>query len=334
MFRSQQGLELQRLSDGGLVWDNHLCMPLRPSDPSFLSQLERCREAGIDIVTLNVGYGRTSIEPHIRMLSLFRDWIAEHPQLCRLVLSTSDAKAAKAAGQLGVCFDIEGMTAVADQVDLVRIYYDLGVRWMLIAYNKNNAAGGGCLDVDSGLTSFGRKIIEKMNAVGMVLCCTHAGDRTAREAIDASSSPVIFSHSNPRAVFDHPRNIPDDVMRACAARGGVIGLNGLGIFLGKNDASIGTMVRHLEYALDLVGENHVGIGTDYAFDQDGTAQAVAANPEAFPPGLFSTEDGVAMLAPWQLPELAQALERRGHSTETLGKLFGGNLMRIAGQVWR
>lgn len=329
-----EGIELKRIVSDSLVWDNHTCMPLRPKDDYFLPELERCRAAGIDLVTLPVGYGVDGIEQHIRMLSLFRNFIARNPDQYRLVLSVDDAMAAKAEGKLGVCFDIEGMNAVADQPDLVRLYYDLGVRWMLIAYNRANAAGGGCLENDHGLTSFGRSVIAQMNEVGMVLCCTHAGYQTAREAIDASADPMIFSHSNPRAVWDHPRNIPDDLIVACARRGGVIGLNGIGIFLGKNDASIETFVRHVEYILDLVGDDHVGVGLDYAYDQQEVADAVAANPQVFPPDLFPSETSFEMIPPWGLPAIASALVSRGHTGETIAKLFGGNFVRVANQVWR
>ena len=135
-------------------------------------------------------------------------------------------------------FDIEGANAIGDQLSLLGLYRDLGVRWMLLAYNRNNRAGGGCQDEDPGLTAFGRRMLHEMARVGIVACCSHTGYRTAREAIDESPTPVIFSHSNARALVDHPRNIPDDLIKACAARGGVVGVNGIGIFLGDNDASL------------------------------------------------------------------------------------------------
>src|SRR3546814_1364261 len=105
-----------------------------------------------------------------------------------------------------------------------------------------------------------------MARVGMVACCSHTGYRTARDVIEYSRNPVIFSHSNPRALFDHPRNIPDDLMLGCARTGGVVCLNGIGIFLGNNDTSTENYFRHMDYAVQLVGAAHVGIGLDYLFD--------------------------------------------------------------------
>src|SRR5262249_39233052 len=142
---------------------------------------------------------------------------------------------AKREGRLAVFFDVEGGIPVQDDPEVVARLYALGVRWLLLAYNRNNRLGGGCQDEDPGLTAQGRRVLDVMKRVGMVLCCTHTGARTAREAMEYMEQPVIFSHSNPRAVHDHPRNITDDLIRRCAATGGVIDLNGIGMFLGRND---------------------------------------------------------------------------------------------------
>lgn len=316
-----------------LVWDNHACMPLRPGDERFLPQLERHRAIGADVVMINVGFGDSSVEDHLRMLASLRDWLARHADRYRLIRTADDIDAARAEGKLAIGFDIEGARAIADQLSLVRLYYDLGVRWMLIAYNRNNLAGGGCQDDDSGLTDYGRRMLEEMARVGMLACCSHTGYRTAREAIDASPTPVIFSHSNPRALRDHPRNIPDDLIRACAARGGVIGINGIGLFLGENDASSETLARHVQYVADLVGVAHVGLGLDYTFDHDEVDEYVASHPEIFPPHL-GYGAGMHMVEPEQLPELTDILLARGWADADVAAVLGGNWMRVARQVWR
>jgi membrane dipeptidase len=324
-------LPLKALIDG-VLWDNHACMPLRPQDTSFLPQLERAREAGIDMMTLNVAYGSgATCGAALAMLSSFRSWFLARPDDYLLVASTSDVEEARASGCLGICFDIEGMDALEGDSSRVQTFYDLGVRWMLAAYNRANQAGGGCLDEDVGLSAFGRTVIGEMNRVGMVVCGSHCGYRTAREMIDCSADPVIFSHSNPRAMWDHPRNIPDDLMKACAERGGVIGINGFGPFLGSNDASTSTYVSHVEYALELVGEDHVGIALDYVFDREELDAHIAADPDTFPSALYS--QGASMVEPWRLPEIAQRLAARGHSKTTLTKIFGANHLRIAQRVW-
>jgi membrane dipeptidase len=317
---------------GSLVVDAHGCMPLRPLDESFLPQLERYRDARVDAVFLNVGFGEQGIEEHIRMLAQFRDWLARNDGRFALATSVAAVDRARRDGKLAVGFDIEGMNAVADQPSLVRLYYDLGVRWMLIAYNRNNAAGGGCQDEDEGLTPLGRRMIEEMAQVGMLLCCSHAGEKTARDAIDHSPNPVIFSHSNCHALWPHPRNIADHVMKACAARGGLICLTGIGAFLGANDARPRRLAEHVDHAVRIAGAQSVGIGLDFVFDEAELHDYVAAMPSTFPPHLYP--DGMRMVAPEKLPELVEELCRMGYSDEDISGILGGNFMRVAGQVWR
>ena len=133
---------------------------------------------------------------------------------------------------MAVAFDIEGAKALNDSIEMVRIYYELGVRQMLFAYNINNAAGGGCHDEDSGLTAFGRSVVSEMNDVGMMVDCSRCGYRTTLEIMENSRDPVVFSHSNARKLWDHERNICDEQAIRCANAGGVVGVNGISQFTG------------------------------------------------------------------------------------------------------
>jgi membrane dipeptidase len=316
-----------------LVWDNHACMPLRPEDETFLPQLARHKAAGVSLVILNVYFDVHPPELAFAMLASFRHWLAKHAEDYVLAQSVADIEAARREGKLAVAFDIEGGRAVEAHPGLVEIFYRLGVRWMLIAYNRNNRLGGGCLDEDSGLTAYGRSIIDEMERVGMVLCCSHTGYRTAREALEYSKNPVIFSHSNPRAVWNHERNIPDDLMRACAATGGVVNLNGIGIFLGENDNSTGTLLRHIDYAVQLIGADHVGLGLDYVFDPKELDDYVKARPDIFP-SAKGYGAGMAMVEPERLPQLAEALLQKGYSDAQVQGIMGQNNLRVARQVWK
>lgn len=326
-------MRARALLDRILVWDNHACMPLRPHDTRFLSQLERHRAAGANVLILNVGFGEHGPEHHLQMLATFRAWLSDRPHEYHIIETLADIETAKAQGKLAIGFDIEGANAIADRIELIGQYHELGVRWMLMVYNRNNRVGGGCQDDDRGLTDFGRRVLEEMASVGMVACCSHTGERTAREIIDASPTPVIFSHSNPRALHDHPRNIPDDLIRACAERGGVIGINGIGMFLGRNDASVATFARHVEYVADLVGVAHVGIGLDYVFDQQELDEYISSHPDIFPAHLGYSK-GMQMVQPEQLPQITEALLERGFDEEEVAAVLGGNWLRHAQRVWR
>ncbi|EJL30843.1 dipeptidase [Novosphingobium sp. AP12] len=315
------------------VWDNHACLPLRPDDESFMEQLWRFRAGGVDVASINVGFGEQGIEEHVRILALFRHWLSRHTDRFVLATSVADIEAARATGRLAVCFDIEGANAVADQPSLVQLYYDLGVRWMLLAYNRNSRAAGGCHDEDSGLTPFGRKVIDQMERVGMVLCCAHAGERSVFDIMAYSRNPVVFSHSCARAVFDHPRNITDAMIRACAATGGVVGVNGIDIFVGKTEDLVGQYVRHILHIADLVGTEHVGIGTDYVFDTAELEEFVVKMKSSFPAGMGYSSD-ISMIGPERMEDIVERLQGHGFADEDLRRTMGGNLMRIARQVWK
>lgn len=322
----------RQLFETALVWDDHGCMPLRPDDDSFLPQLDRYKRAGVDVVALNVGFDAVPWQNAILMSAHFRRWVRQHRDDYLLIERVADIERARREGKLGVMFDLEGGCALNGQLSMVELYYDLGVRWMLFAYNRNNALGGGCQDEDGGLTQFGRQVLDEMARVGMATCCTHVGHRTAMEIIEHSANPVIFSHSNPRSVHDHPRNIRDEAIRACARKGGVIAINGVGDFLGDNDSSTANIVRHIDYVAQLVGAEHVGLGLDYVFDQQELDDFVKSRPEMFPPERYQA--GIRIAQPEQIPEIAEGLSRQGYAEQDLKGILGANHLRVASQVWK
>ncbi len=320
-------------SPGSLLWDNHGCMPLDQRSALFLPQLRRYRDAGVNVVSLNVGFDGVDWDNTIKVLARFRDWIDRHGEQLRLVESVTDVAKAKSEGKLGVTFDIEGGCALDGELALISLYYALGVRWMGIAYNRNNSLGGGCQDDDPGLTEFGRKVVDEMARVGMVVCCSHTGLWTSLDVMQHSPNPVIFSHSNPAGVWRHKRNICDQAIRACAATGGVVGINGIGIFLGQNDTRTETVLRHIDYVAQMVGVAHVGLALDYVFDASEIDRYVAQNPKMFPPSEGYAAGG-AMVTPEQIPEIALGLGQMGYRPEDVSLVLGGNHLRMARTVWR
>jgi membrane dipeptidase len=315
-----------------LVWDNHGCLPLR-TDIDPLPLLERYRNAGVNIVSVNIGYADMSWTDHLKVLAHLRRSIAHRPDHYRLVSTVADIRACKSEARLGVLFDVEGMYPVQDNLDLVQTFYELGVRWMLIAYNRSNAAGGGCLDVDKGLTAVGRAIIDELERVGMALCLSHTGARTAAEALDYSRNPVIFSHSNPYGDIPHERNISDDLMRLCARKGGVVGLSGFGPYLGPGKHHVQNLLRQLRYAVDLIGADHVGLGLDYVFDLADLEGCVRKKPEIFPLG-FDTAMQISMVRPEELIAIAEGLARDNLTDSQIGNILGENWFRLAARIWK
>lgn len=323
---------VRQLFSESIIWDNHTCVTIRPGRPGALAELQRHRESGVDVVGLNVGFDAAPAQDAIKLIADFRQWLRTHTDDYALVGRFEDIERARRAQRLAVFFNIEGGNPLLEQVSMVSLYYELGVRWMLFAYNRTNALAGGCQDEDTGLTDLGRAVLAEMERVGMIVCCSHIGQRSAMEILERAAQPVIFSHSNPRAVWAHSRNITDEAMRACARTGGVVGINGVGIFLGDNDSRAETLVRHIDYAVNLIGVEHVGIGLDYAFDQEEVLAFVKAHPDMYPPAKYP--NGIELAPPEVLPRIAELLLDRGYSNDDVRAIMGGNLSRVAQQVWK
>lgn len=321
------------MNESGIVWDNHACLPLRNTE-QWLPGISRYRAAGVTAVTINIGDSHEPLETLIRTAASIRHFVQQHPDDYLLGLTTADLRNARQSGRLAVCLDVEGVHALGEQISLVEFLYQIGVRWMLLIYNRRNLAGSGCHDPeDEGLTAHGRAILAEMDRVGMIKCCSHTGYRTARDVLDATDRPAIFSHSNPRRLHDHPRNIPDELIRACAATGGVIGINGIGLFLGNRKPTAADAVRHIDYVAQLVGAQHVSLGIDYMFDSGEFQEPGRASQDIWPRE-WGYGSGSGILAPEAIPEIAAGLGRLGYPAAAVRGVMGENLVRVADAVWK
>ncbi len=314
-----------------IIWDAHACFPLRFD--ADLSDLQRYKQAGIHYTSINVGMDYNSIEEVLRVIANFRYWIAQHASDYILVQSTADISDAVANNKMALSFDLEGSVPLMNDLHMVSCFYNLGVKQMLLAYNADNSAAGGCWGKDNlGLSHFGCELVQEMNRVGMVLDLSHMSVAASFDAIDISTQPVVFSHSNPKSLADHPRNITDEQIEACAKTGGVIGINGIGRFLGNNDTSTQRVVEHIDYVVNLVGDEHVGIGLDYQIDIDELLAYKKAHPEIYPPEDSAVEP--RYVAPEQFPEIIVELRARHYSEIAIANIMGENFLRIAKQVWQ
>lgn len=323
---------LQQLYQDALVWDAHA--GVFPSPEVDLNLLDEWPQAGASYLSVNVGFDVMDWQDTLATLAAYRHWVLDHAERFVLVGASPDIKRARGEGKFALSFDIEGMNALNGNINMVGVYHALGVRQMLFAYNLNNAAAGGCHDADSGLTDFGRQVVHEMNRVGMLVDCSHAGHRTTLDIMHESSKPVVFSHSNPSALWQHQRNISDEQIHACAATGGVIGLNGMGIFLGDNDIGIDTMLRHVRYVRDLVGSEHIGIGFDYSPKVDVDIGVILrSRPDYWPAGQQYDTPGILHAGPAQLPELIDALADSGFDDVAIRGFLGENFHRVAATAW-
>jgi membrane dipeptidase len=250
-----------------------------------------------------------------------------------LVETAEDIRRAKREGKLGIGFHFQGTEPVGRDLNMVGVYYKLGVRWMLMAYNFQNSAGAGCMaEKDSGLSEFGFRLVAEMNRIGMLVDVSHCGYCTAMDALTASTAPVIFSHSLAYALKAHRRNIKDEQIKACAATGGLIAVNGVGAFLNDTqDASAEAVVKHLDYIVRLVGPQHVGFGSDNIIDRESLYAVHRHSPDLLGMGV---EPPWQFFEPEQFPQLTEGLLKRGYAEADIRGILGENFLRVAAAVWK
>ena len=263
-----------------------------------------------------------------------------------LVLSAADIERAKSENKIGLILHCQGTAIIEDELDLLDAYHAAGLRVVQLCYNRKNLIGDGAGErTDSGLSYFGLRIIERLNALNMLVDCAHTGHRTSMDEIEASSAPVIISHANAYAVQDNARNISDELIKAIAANGGVVGTVGFPVFLTwEGQPTLDQFIDDIAYKVDLVGIDYVGIGIDYYLGQhpvedDATAMAryyqlVAAGhwrPAEYPPPPYKFPSGIE--TPKTLHRLTEALLSRAFSEEEIRKILGLNWMRVYWAVW-
>lgn len=263
-----------------------------------------------------------------------------------IVRTAADIERAKRENKLGLILHCQGTALIEDEIDLVDSYYEAGLRIVQLCYNTKNLVGDGASErTDAGLSHFGVRLIERLNRLGMIVDCSHTGHRTSMEAVEVSSDPVIVSHANARAVQDNGRNVSDELIRAVAASGGVVGTVGFPAFLTwDGQPTLDKFIDDIAYKADLVGIEHTGIGIDYYEGQhpvepDDAAAARYQNrlatgqwrAEDYPPPPYKFPEGIE--TPRTLSRLTERLIERGFSEGDIRKIWGLNFLRVYRQVW-
>ena len=321
--------------DRSLVWDNTFPFGDSCGSPTRHRQmLARMQGVGYDCVSLTMATDPHDAAHTVRKVAADDAWFRANADRFVKVSSADDVLRARREGKLAVVYGFQGTTPFEREIGLVDVFYRLGVRQALMAYNQKNFVGDGCHEPgDGGLSAFGKQVVREMNRVGMLVDCTHTGYRTSMDVFEVAAGPVIFSHSNSRALIDHERNIRDDQAKACAKTGGVIGLNGVGIFLGGNEASADGLFRHLDHFVQLVGARHVGLGLDVVTDREPLLEIVRAQAARYP-----ASQGYDVVPEFGWPELVPQVTERmlaaGYADADVEGILGGNWLRVASQVWK
>ncbi len=311
--------------------------------------LADARSAGLSAVNITLGHVAGSGDPFcetVRDITGWNAFIAQHPGALRRVLGVSDIAAAAEAGQVGIVYGFQNTEMLGRESDRVKLFARMGVRVIQLTYNGRNAVGDGATVVDDqGLSRFGAEVLERLQCEGVLVDLSHSSEKTCLDALSLAQRPVAITHSACRAVADHPRNKSDAELRLLADSGGVIGLYFMPYLRLAGQPMAADLVAHLEHAIQVCGEDHVGLGTDggtTAIDdmaayrrqlEDEIAQRRALGIGA--PG--ETADVTTFLpdlcGPTQFQRLADLLAARGHGSARIEKILGGNFRRLMAEAW-
>ena len=315
-------------------------------------ELVAARDSGVTAVITTVApAGRfwlndAAFEKTKRDMAAWKARIAEHPSELMWIGSYADLETAHRERRLGIIFTFQGTEPLGEDLERIPLYHDLGVRIIQLTHNRHNLVGDGATELgNAGLSNYGRQVVERLNAARIVVDLAHGSQRTISEGIAASRAPVLISHTGCRALADLPRNTHDAELRALADRGGVAGMIFWPYLRTDTQPMAIDLIRHLEHAINVAGEDHVGIGSDTGLTPTARTPEFEKENRGFvadlveqgifekgrPADLYMFIPDLNIANRYEL--LATMLAARGHSDARIGKVLGGNFARVLREVW-
>lgn len=318
----------------------------KPLSPEMV---ENARKSGITAVNATCsggGVGAPAFIQTITNIAYYEREFVAHPDVLMKIRTVADIHEAKRAGKVGIILGFQDAVMLDADVSRVNLFHALGVRIIQLTYNVRNLVGDGCLEPgNSGLSIFGRRVIERMNEVGMLVDLSHVGRQTTADAVTASKKPVSATHTGCAALNDVPRNKPDALLKAIADTGGVVGIYLMPFLRAGAAPGADDLVRHLSHAVNVCGEDHVGIGSDLSttpleitpefrakhatFVQNRRRAGIMAPGED--ENVFNYIADVNQ--PRRMELIAEALTKAGHGSSRIARIIGGNWMRLFGEAW-
>ena len=255
----------------------------------------------------------------------------------RHIECVDDIYAAKKNGQLGVIFGVQSPSCIELQRERIRLLYKWGLRSLQLTYMERNFVGDGCLEPENkGLTHFGMQVVRECNRLGILIDCSHVGIQTTLDAVRESRKPIVISHTAVRAITENPRCVTDEQMKAVADKGGAIGITTFSPFIRTDrQPTLEDYLDHFDYAINLIGEDHVTFATDWF---DGKTKTNWATPWFYPEVTQGKQYGGLGLTGFstraELINVIEGFRKRGYSDVRIGKLLGGNFIRVLKEVWK
>jgi len=273
----------------------------------------------------------------MRKIAECKRFFEENSDLIQQVYRAEDIAIAQREDKVGIFLGWQNTSGIDDQIPYLRLFHELGVRVMQLTYNTQNLSGSGCYEgQDGGLSDFGREVIDEMNRLRIVIDLSHVGPRTADDTIRLSKQPVCYSHIGPRALKDHPRCKTDEQLRFIAERGGFVGVTPFTPFMARGpESTLDDFLAVVDYTIALVGEDRIGIGTDFSQgdpytpdywvrDKGYARQLTDFGTVKYPDGFERSSD---------YPNLASAMEQRGWKESRIRRVMGENWLHYLREVW-
>ncbi len=298
------------------------------------------KESGINVFHIAVGTGGPDVHTEtFKFISSWNSFLANHDRYFMRVDSADDLNRVKASGKIGILLGVQNAEHFRSPAD-VDLFNSLGQKVSQLTYNARNLIGNGSTERrDDGISDFGAAIIARMNRVGMAVDVSHCGDRTTLDAFDISTKPVLITHSNCRALAPgHPRCKTDEAIKKMAARGGVMGITGVRMFV-KNEepTTIEDALNHFDHVAKLVGAEHLGVGSDIDLDgYDDMPPEINRQLRAGYKGSYGFRDKIDIEGidhPKRMFDLTEGLIRRKYSDKEIEGILGGNFKRVLGEIW-
>ena len=261
------------------------------------------------------------------------------------VHTAADIRRAKEAGQVGVILGFQNATPIENDIGHLAVFHALGVRIIQLSFHERSLLADGCYEsANGGLSNFGRSAVREMNRLGILIDLSHVGERSTIEAIEHSDKPVAVTHANCKDYFDVPRNKTDEAVRRLAERGGVVGATAINSFLKTRfESTLEDYIDAIDDMVQRIGPDHVGFGIDFTQDQPRSFWRYIGSQQGTSwPAVFQDPnvewDEVKLYpddleSPDELPNLADALKRRGYADGDITGILGGNWLRLFGEVW-
>jgi membrane dipeptidase len=328
-----------------LVLDCNSSPPFQGHLPLPQADLDQARGSGISVIKLTVGGINMDFARTVAQLAKIQQLIEAYPGYFTQVRVADDMARAKRAGVLGIILSFESADMLGGDVASLQTFRGLGVRVMQLSYNRRSPFAAGVMEpAAGGLTPLGREAVREMNRLGIAIDLSHANAATTADVLGTSAQPPLMTHAGCAAVHEHPRNKSDAQLRALADKGGVIGIYDLPYLTASpHQPTLEDYLAHLEHALHVAGEDHVGIGSDVGIDPfdtspKGMAEFAHELEERRKAGLSAPEEDrptyvVGLNVPRRIEIIADRLLRRGYSTAVIEKIVGGNFARAFAQIW-